>query len=340
MPKVVIRGAVGEVPQHAHVRVARASVVEDDRRLGEQARDEEVPHHPAGCREPEHAVAGLRVDVQVEHLEVLEQDPALALHDRLRKARRPGGVQDPQRVVEGHGLELEVAAGIVGPARAVEVAQREDVPAGLGGDALDGLAAVEVAPVVAVAVDRQQHLRLDLGEAVDHRTRPEVRRAARPDGADRRRGQEAGHRLRDVRHVGGHPVALLDAERAQPRRHARRLPAQLAPRPLAQLAQLGGVDDRHRAVVLAAEQVLGVVDPRAREPLGARHLRRGQHVVIAALDAEEVPDRGPEAVEVLDRPAPQLVVAPVAALAHEAGHQRALHPLGRRLPQQRRHGAP
>ena len=90
MPKQVIAGALGEVPEDAHVRVAGAAVVEDDRGAGEQAGDEEVPHHPAGRREPEEAVAGVGVDVEVELLQVLEEDAALALDDRLRQAGRAG----------------------------------------------------------------------------------------------------------------------------------------------------------------------------------------------------------------------------------------------------------
>ena len=39
------------------VRVAGVAVVEDDRGVGQQHADEEVPHHPAGRREPEDAVA-------------------------------------------------------------------------------------------------------------------------------------------------------------------------------------------------------------------------------------------------------------------------------------------
>ena len=98
-------GALGEVPEHAHVGMAGAAVVEHDRGGGEQAGDEEVPHHPAGGREPEDAVAGLGVDVEVELLQVLEQDPAVALDDRLRQPGGARGVEDPERVVEGHALE-------------------------------------------------------------------------------------------------------------------------------------------------------------------------------------------------------------------------------------------
>src|SRR5207248_1648735 len=79
---------IGEIPQRAEVRVRRVAVEEDDRRLGEQRADEEVPHHPAGGREPEDAVAGARVEVEAELLEVLEQDPALAVDDRLRQPGR------------------------------------------------------------------------------------------------------------------------------------------------------------------------------------------------------------------------------------------------------------
>jgi hypothetical protein len=89
-------------------------VVQDDRRVGEQHSDEEVPHHPAGRREPEDAVAGLRVDVQVQLLEVLEQDPAVAVDDRLRQAGRAARVQDPQRVVERDA----------GPGRAARLGQK------------------------------------------------------------------------------------------------------------------------------------------------------------------------------------------------------------------------
>src|SRR4029078_13379426 len=71
-------GAVGEVPEDAHVRIPGAAVVEDDRGAGEEPRDDEVPHHPAGGREPEEAVTGLGVDVEVELLQVLVGEIALA----------------------------------------------------------------------------------------------------------------------------------------------------------------------------------------------------------------------------------------------------------------------
>ena len=97
--------AFGDAPLGAGVGVAGAAVVEDDRGAGEQAGDEEVPHHPAGGGVPEEAVLGAEVAVQAELLEVLEQDAALGLDDGLGQAGGAGGVEHPQRVVEGDLLE-------------------------------------------------------------------------------------------------------------------------------------------------------------------------------------------------------------------------------------------
>src|SRR5205823_13153273 len=72
---------VGEIPQRPQIGVRRVPVEEDDRRLREQAADEEIPHHPAGGREPEEPVAGPRVEVEAELLQMLEQDSTLAVDD-------------------------------------------------------------------------------------------------------------------------------------------------------------------------------------------------------------------------------------------------------------------
>ncbi len=313
------RGHLGvgrQLPQGAQVRVARVAVVEHDRRVGQQHPDHEVPHHPAGRREPEHAVAGLGVDVEVGHLHLLEQDPALAVDDRLGQPGRARAVEHPDRVPERHLGELELGAGPeepIRPARARQIAERHhalerrDRP----GDLLDDLAAVEVAAPVAVAVDRQQHLRLDLGKAVDHAPGAELGRRRGPDRPERRAGEHRGHGLGDVRHVRRHAVALGDAQCAQPRRNRRRLRAQLAPCPRRQRPQLGGVLDRQPVVGLVCEHVLGVVDQRTREPLRAGHRAAAEHARRRASEPqiEVLDDRGPERVDVLHRPAPQVLVA-------------------------------
>src|SRR5262249_18727638 len=102
-------GRIGEIPERPEIRVRRIPVEEDDRRVREQAADEEVPHHPARGREPEKPVAGPRVEVQAQLLQVLEEDAALAVDDRLREARRARAVEHPERVVERKVRELELA---------------------------------------------------------------------------------------------------------------------------------------------------------------------------------------------------------------------------------------
>ena len=81
--------------------------------------------------------------------------------------------------------------------------------------------AVEVLAAVAIAVDAEQHLGLDLGEAVDDAARRRSPASSRPDGADGGGGEESDDGLGDVRHVGDDTVALPDAERAQPAATAR-----------------------------------------------------------------------------------------------------------------------
>ena len=90
--------------------MAGAAVVQHDRGVAEQAADEEVPHHPAGRGEPEHAIAALQVEVQLALLQLLEQDAAVAVHDRLRQAGGARGVEHPQGVLERDLLEAQRGA--------------------------------------------------------------------------------------------------------------------------------------------------------------------------------------------------------------------------------------
>ncbi len=121
--------------------------------------------------------------------------------------------------------------------------------------------AVEVLAAVAVAVDDEQYLRLDLGEAVDDAARAELGRRARPDRADAGACQESDQRLGNVRHVGGHAIAALDAERAQATGHGGHLLGQLAPAQLCQRPQLRGIQQRRRLwIALTREHVLRIVE--------------------------------------------------------------------------------
>ena len=157
----------------------------------------------------------------------------MAVGDRLRQPGGTGGEQDPQRMTERHLLELELR----GRHRRVVHDLVPGLRPGLPGDRLPGGsrhvdhlleagqqrddllhlgAAVVVPAAVAVAVHAEQDLRRQLPEPVADPAPAEVGGATGPDGADAGRGQHRDHRLRDVRHAGGHPVAGADAHGAQP----------------------------------------------------------------------------------------------------------------------------
>jgi len=121
MLRFVASGPFGDAPLGACVREAGAAVVEHDRRSGEEAGDEEVPHHPAGRGVPEETVLGAEVAVQAELFEVLDQDAALGLDDRLGQTGRARGVEHPEGVVEGDLLEdrFHVRAGQGGPVQGI-----------------------------------------------------------------------------------------------------------------------------------------------------------------------------------------------------------------------------
>ncbi len=274
----------------------------------------------------------------------------MAVHDRLRQAGRAGGEEDVERVCERHRVELER------PRLAHELVPRDrpgDRAAGVLdvddrlqrrqplADRGDVLAAVDELLSVDVPADREQHLRVELAQPVDDAADAELRRARRPDCAEARRREERDRRLRDVRKVGDDAVAGADSEPFQAGARPCHLLAELAERELARLAGLGVGEDRGGVEILvAAEHVLGVVQRRAREPLRARHLARAEHPLVRGVraDSEVVPDRGPEALEVGHRPAPELVVAREVepALGAQpldvAAHLEPLAPVRRRRP--------
>ena len=100
-------GVGGERPERVEVGVAGVAVEEDDRGPDEQAGDQVVPHHPAGGGEPREPVVRGQVLVEREHLQVLERDPAVAVHDGLRQARRARAEQHVERVIERDRLERQ-----------------------------------------------------------------------------------------------------------------------------------------------------------------------------------------------------------------------------------------
>ena len=315
---------LGEPPLGRVVGIHRVPVEHHDRRPKEQGGDERVPHHPGGGGEPHQAVAGLEIPAEPVVLIGLDQDPAVAVDDRLRQPRRPRREQDAEGMVEGDGVErerprlgdqpipllgvLELVLGTSGIGNVNDVLE-----AGQGGGDLGDLgAAVDRLLAVGVPGDRKQQLRLQLAEAVDHAPRPELRCTRRPDRAEARGREKRDQGLRNVREVGDHPVALSDPESLKSGACPRHLITEVSEGEVDRPPRLRAGEHRDRVGVLVApEHVLGVVQAGAGEPLRTGHLPRAEDPLVwrPGPDLEELPERAPEPLEVIDRPAPELVVA-------------------------------
>ena len=209
-------------------------------------------------------------------LHQLEHDAAVPVDDRLRLARRAGAEEHEDGVVERNRLERELP-GLgeeVGPRsrvghRVLGVGDVDDVLERGEGRADQGelLAPVEAPVAEAVAADREQDLRPELPEAVDHATGAELGRNARPDRSEARSGGERNERLGDVREVRGDEIALADAEAYEPCACPGDLVAQLAEGQLERGAGLTLRDDRNGICIFGlTEQVLGEVERRTRKP--------------------------------------------------------------------------
>ncbi len=147
--------------------------------------------------------------------------------------------------------------------------------------------AIKVATAKRHAVTGNQHLGLNLFEAIQHRVGAHVRRANAPHPANAHGGQKRHHRLGYVGQVGRNPVPRLHPLRLQvqgERRHllAQRRPAQLPGWFFAQgflvvaddrwqpIRQSKSLPNRHSRFHMA-KHLMRVVDPRSGEPLRVNH---------------------------------------------------------------------
>ncbi len=167
--------------------------------------------------------------------------------------------------------------------------------------------------VVPVAIDGEEHARLDLPEAVEHAAHAEIGRARRPHRAEAGAAQHRDDGLGHVGNVGGDTVARGDAVGLQRRRDAGGGGAtssalRNAARALVFAAEHERVGRTGRAI--AREQVLGEIEAGVRKPSRAGHFVAVDERALAALadDAAEIPDRPPEWLALVVRPPPQRLV--------------------------------
>ena len=252
-------------------------------------------------------------------------------------------VEGQRREDDGHGRvggeEVVERDGAIGEraARAVRRVGHDDHLAHrrqVGGH-LGQLAGHVVAlPAVSVAIGGEQHRRLDLPEAVEDAAGAEVGGGRREHGADRGGGQHHGVGLGQVREPGGHPVALSDACAQQGLLEPGDEGVQVGPGQVPGGAVLAAEQQR-RLVVVAVEQVLGVVEDGVGEEAGVGEVVAGRESRAAtgfADDFAPVPGKAPEAVWLSDRPVVQVQCAD-AGMCGEGRHLRAGGAFGRRGPE-------
>ena len=150
--------------------------------------------------------------------------------------------------------------------------------------------AVDRFAVVPVAIDTDQHLGLDLPEAVEHALHAEIRRGRRPDGSERAHRQHGNQGFRQVGQVAGHPVAGTDAGVDQEPLEARHLGIELGPAHPA-LDLVLAPEDQGFALVTILQQILGIVEACLGKPAGARHpVAIAQHRLALVADrAAKIP---------------------------------------------------
>ncbi len=177
----------------------------------------------------------------------------------------------------------------------------------------DRVAAVVLLAAVAVAVDGEQDDRFDLLEAVENAAGAEVRRAGRPDAAHGCCGEQGDDGLGNVREVAADAVSGAYAEGAQLGGQGADLAAQLRPGDRGRFVGLVDVQEGRfvRAGRRRAQGVLGVVEGRSGEPLGAGHRAVAEHARVGGREADVEPlgDGLPEGVQLVDGPAVQCRVA-------------------------------
>eukprot|EP01136_Pigoraptor_vietnamica_P039846 Opistho-1_new@856 len=276
---------VGEVPQRDRCGDERRAVVENNGAAGRKATDEPVPHHPSrrGVIE-EHVVAG-EVGVQLVLLHVLNKCAACAVDHALGHARGARREHNVERVVEWQLLKLEhgvrlgerqerlVQLGLRNhgevKGRRLDKGENDDaLQVAKALDDLEQLAHVVVHLAVVVhGVHRENHLGVDLAEALKHARDAKVGRSGAPDGTNARRRQHELNSLHAVGDVADDAVSRRDARLPHGRRSPRHARVQLTVRHLERLARLTRPDEGD-AVVVVAEEVLGKVEARAAEPLG------------------------------------------------------------------------
>ena len=263
--------------------------------------------------------------MQPMFLEMLEKGASVAVDDALGRARGARGIEDGKWVIERHLLEVDAVVGCCHhllpghgvpqtPHVACLVHPGNDDDMSDAGHGLQNLRhpgpAVEMAAAIGIAIGGDQHLRVDLAEAVEDAPGSEIRRGGRPHRTQTGRRQLGDNRLGQVGEICRDPIATADPLIGKPGTHRRDGVMEFAEGQGAPAAALSAAHDGH-GVVAFPKQVLGIVEAGPGEPAGPGH---GIAVVEDRLpgpgrpDAGEFPHERPEGGPLVDGPVPQRLV--------------------------------
>ena len=208
-------------------------------------------------------------------------------------------------------------------------------------DLLQPVETVVLATAVPIAIGRDENLRPDLPEPVEHATAAEIGRRRGVHRADRCGRQRSDVGLGDVRQPGRDDVASLDTCVEECVRDRGYLASQLRPRRDRSGAVFSS-KQQSRDVVGAREHRLSDVQRGVREETCIADIRRADErpTALVADDGSEIPDRRPEIAGTVERESLQgweireLDVVPARYEVPKRRHARCCHPPCGRRPQQ------
>ncbi|MNO74783.1 hypothetical protein D3C76_657970 [compost metagenome] len=209
------------------------------------------------------------------------------MDDALGCSGGAGGIQNEQRMVEGHPNEGDLgsdigrdkicvayAATYVRNVRRIFQIRHYNSPKKCRQTCRHFTVlfqAINTFAVVPVAINAQQQLGLDLPKTVEYALHTEVWRGTGPNSAQRCNGQHGNEGFRHVRHETGDPIAFTNAQRFKALTKARNLVKKFAPCETA-LNLVFAPEHHCIAVIAASQQCLCIIQPCIREPARSRHL--------------------------------------------------------------------
>ena len=286
--KMVDGRLLGQLPERIQIRVGRAAVVQNHGGSRQERSLHEIPHHPAGGGKPEEIFARADVVVERQVFVVFQQHAAMSVRDGLGQTGGAGRIQNPDGVVERHGLKFDADDQFRGRffpqngirqiccfRQMVEIRdedhffQRRQLFAQL----LCGLRFIVRFSVVGIAVHNKKQFGFNLQKAVHYAADAKIRRTTRPYRTDGTSGQKSHRRFRNIGQKSHNPVAFANALLPHPGAQSGHLLPERSPANCGEWRVFRSKPDGWSLVGIVFENVFSVVQRAAFKPFCIRHGR-------------------------------------------------------------------